>query len=141
MLVGFFDGACEPINPGGTASFGAVLMDNGDEIWKDHGIIGTGPLMSNNVAEYRAVAVLLEYVKTFETIRGEIVTVCGDSQLVIKQLSGQWKAKCGLYLDEYKRACVAMQELVDAGVRVRLRWVPREENQRADDLSKLDRVM
>jgi hypothetical protein len=29
----YFDGACELINPGGTASYGAVILRGGEPIW------------------------------------------------------------------------------------------------------------
>ncbi len=52
----YFDGACEPINPGGTIGFGAVIFDYaGHEIWHASGISrpNDGPQQtSSNVAEY-----------------------------------------------------------------------------------------
>ncbi len=34
-LIAFFDGACEPVNPGGTASYGVVVKSNGVTIFTD----------------------------------------------------------------------------------------------------------
>ncbi len=31
--VAFFDGACGPVNPGGTAAYGAVIMQTGQQVW------------------------------------------------------------------------------------------------------------
>ena len=45
----FCDGARQPVNPGGTASWG-------------YGIVGSGSSMSNNVAEFRAVVMALEWL-------------------------------------------------------------------------------
>jgi hypothetical protein len=30
--IAYFDGACEPVNPGGTAAYGAVIMQEGRPI-------------------------------------------------------------------------------------------------------------
>src|SRR5712692_8028179 len=57
-LTIFCDGACQPVNPGGTASWGFVIKRRA----KDYGIVGTGSSMSNNVAEFRAVVMALEWV-------------------------------------------------------------------------------
>jgi hypothetical protein len=47
-----FDGACEPVNPGGTATFGVIIKDeDGTVIYEEHGLVGSGDAMSNNVAE------------------------------------------------------------------------------------------
>ena len=51
--LAWFDGACEPVNPRGTASFGVVIKDNaGTVLVKEHGIAGKGSVMSNKLAEY-----------------------------------------------------------------------------------------
>jgi len=34
-LIAFIDGACEPVNPGGTASYGVVVKSNGVTIFTD----------------------------------------------------------------------------------------------------------
>ncbi|MGD0012733.1 MAG: hypothetical protein ABSE93_29850 [Terriglobia bacterium] len=53
--LAWFDGACEPVNPGGTASFGVVIKDkDGTVLRKEHGLVGKGSKMSNNVAEMPA---------------------------------------------------------------------------------------
>ena len=39
--LAWFDGACEPVNPGGTASFGVVVKDDeGTVLLKEHGLVG-----------------------------------------------------------------------------------------------------
>ena len=32
--IAFFDGAYEPVNPGGTSSYGAVIVQDGQHIWE-----------------------------------------------------------------------------------------------------------
>ncbi len=39
--LAWFDGACEPLNPGGTASFGVIVKGgNGTVLLRDHGVVG-----------------------------------------------------------------------------------------------------
>jgi len=49
-----FDGACEPVNPGGIAAWGYIVCHNGAVIAQECGIVGSGPGMTNNIAEYTA---------------------------------------------------------------------------------------
>ena len=82
----WFDGACEPVNPGGTASFGVVIKgENGTVLLREHGMVGRGKDMSNNVAEYAGVRQILKYLASRPPAR---LTIHGDSNLVINQLSG-----------------------------------------------------
>lgn len=80
--IAYFDGACEPRNPGGTASYGAVIYDNEELIWKCSEIYGRGEHTSNNVAEYAALIAVLGWFIEQELCDAEIL-VRGDSQLVI----------------------------------------------------------
>jgi len=61
--VAWFDGACEPINPGGTATSGAIVKDNeGTVLLAEGRLVGKGEGMSNNVAEYAAIIRVFEYL-------------------------------------------------------------------------------
>ena len=47
-ILAWFDGACEPVNPGGTASFGVVIKGvDGTVLLRGHGVVGIGKDMSN----------------------------------------------------------------------------------------------
>ena len=60
------------------------------------------------------------------------LVVYGDSQLVIKQVNGEWLINSqGLV-----PLCKTVRELRAQIARVRLCWIPREENGEADALSK-----
>jgi ribonuclease HI len=137
-----FDGACEPFNPGGTASYGFILYRNGLVVKEDHGIIGKGEGMTNNVAEHCALKEALTlFLSQIETEKGpHILTIYGDSKLVINQIVKKWKAKDGSYLPYYKENMRLMRELHKKGVQVNAQWIPREMNQKADDLSKLNKI-
>jgi ribonuclease HI len=132
MIVVYIDGLCEPVNPGGTATFGYVIRDDsGSIIASKFGIVGKGPAMSNNVAEYAALCEALGFLlrKKRENSPTE---VRGDSALVVNQMSGKWKLRKGLYSEKYQEAVRLRSRFTD----LRFRWIPREENEEADALSR-----
>ena len=138
-VCALFDGCCEPQNPGGHAAWGACVRVNGEWVYREGGYCGFGAGMSNNVAEYSGfVAALTEAVK-----HEGAIYIRGDSRLVICHLSldaakrlgyhALWKMNGGLYLPYYQEA----KRLMGIhGKRITLDWVPREENDICDVLSK-----
>ena len=135
----YFDGACGPKNPGGTAAYGYVLYHNDRIIEREHAVVGAGPQMSNNVAEYAGLFggldAFLEYVQDRNS-RAATLQVRGDSQLVINQMSGKWGAKAGLYYPWYQKTLYRCKRIRKLGVKIAFDWIPRELNQEWDDLSK-----
>lgn len=129
MLEAYFDGVCEPVNPGGHAAYGAVLLRDGQKVWEDAGYCGSGPNMSNNVAEYSGVASVLERLQS----EHELCLIRGDSKLVIMQLRREWKVNGGLYMPFYQRAKALYEPICE---RVAFEWVPRDQNAICDVLSK-----
>lgn len=129
-LKGWFDGACWP-NPGGRASYGWVLSDEGNYYKEGSGVIGQGAIYSNNVAEYHGLYALLKFIKE-EGHEDKEITIYGDSKLVVEQMNGNWRVKKGLYVDTFKLAYCMAQEFTKA----RILWIPREQNNLADYLSK-----
>jgi ribonuclease HI len=134
MIEAWFDGACEPVNPGGTMSCGIVVKTaEGKILWQHSQIVKhkEGIESTNNTAEYAGLWCLLNYlIKNGFT--NQITTIRGDSQLVIKQMWGTWKMQGGAYVP-LARKC---QELIKEFSNVSGQWVPREQNEEADKLSK-----
>lgn len=125
----WFDGGCGPRNPGGHATYGAVVRDaSGKRIFADSVYLGHGPEMSNNVAEYAGICAVMEFLIS-ENIQQ--ATIYGDSKLVVKQLNRKWKARGGLYFETYKRAILLRDKLPN----VVIKWIPREMNTEADSLA------
>jgi ribonuclease HI len=64
-ILAFFDGACEPVNPGGTASYGLVVFDGAKRIFEDSRIVepltGRAWDTSNNLAEYAGFNAALNF--------------------------------------------------------------------------------
>ena len=132
--LAWFDGACEPANPGGTATFGVVVKDDdGTVLLKEHGLVGKGSKMSNNVVEYAGVLHILKYLSSRPPGR---VTIHGDSNLVINQLSGNWRVSKGLYLSIAIETKQLLAYLRGLGWQINFCWIPREQNEECDALSK-----
>lgn len=127
----WYDGCCEPVNPGGHASCGIVINRNGQTLWQASRYIGYGPAMSNNVAEYGGMIAGLEYLIQEGLTRFPVI-LRGDSMLSVRQMTGEWRVKGGLYLPYYLKA----RELVRQFSDITFLWIPREENTEADALSK-----
>jgi len=133
-----FDGSCGPKNPGGTAAYGFVLRDisNPASPTTGNGVIGTGPGMSNNLAEFVALA---KGLIAYETVanRGDFLQVRGDSKLVIQVMNRKWRASSDkLYYEGYVLANELLINIRAKGVTVHFDHVYREMNQECDDLSK-----
>lgn len=127
----YFDGACEPFNPGGVATWGFTVFDQENKlIQEDCGVVGkpNTPQATNNVAEYSAIIEALKYCADHKLTN---VTIHGDSQLVINQLNREWKVKSDNIKPLYNKAI----KLVDQ-INPILKWVRREYNEIADALSK-----
>lgn len=137
-LTLYFDGACEPRNPGGTATGGFLILDgDGSLVYSDARVICSGPEATNNLAEWCALGFGLRAIAD-----GSVVTDCGatslairgDSQLVINQINGAWRCRDGR-MARLKNRCAEL--LGDIGLPWTATWIPREQNERADALSRL----
>jgi len=132
----WIDGACEPVNPGGTATYGLVIKQKHDTLLRQGQAIGSGKEMSNNVAEYSGLIALLVWYKAEK--RTDSVQIYSDSDLLVKQMTGLYRAKKGkkrgLYYPYYEQAVALINEIGRS--RLHFEWIPREENTEADELSK-----
>lgn len=129
MIEAYFDGATEPVNPGGHGAWGALVMVDGVTVFAKGGYVGHGPTISNNVSEYAAVVAAIEECLKYEGV----CIIRGDSKLVVMQLNGKWKVRGGLYVPFYRKALALWGELKH---RAKLEWIPREKNDVCDGLSK-----
>ena len=121
----WFDGATKNTNPG-LRGIGAVLKGPAGQLVEIAQEIGEG---TNNEAEYCALMAVLDAAVDAGV---QNLVVYGDSQLVIKQVNGEWLiASLGLV-----PLCKTVQELKALIPNISLRWIPREENTEADALSK-----
>jgi ribonuclease HI len=133
----FTDGACEPINPRGAASAAFVVVNHANEIiHQEAKVIGIGRGMTNNLAELTAIA---EALKWAENQGYRSVTILSDSKLSVNLLNGRWSAnQSAAYYPAYQAAKDAIVALREKGVKVIIRWTPRDEfwfNTVADELA------
>jgi ribonuclease HI len=131
MIEGWFDGVCEPYNPGGHAAFGILLRVDGNPVVARSGYVGFGDGMSNNVAEFSGFIALMIEVKKFPGI----AMIRGDSKLVINTLSGKWKVKQGLYVPYFTQARNLFEVERE---RIGIEWISRDDNGECDQLSKAE---
>jgi len=118
------DGAAEP-NPG-PAAIGAVIKDEKGEL---HARISQPiGLATNNQAEYRAVIAALE--KAIE-LGATHVELKSDSQLVVKQIRGEYRVKEATLKPLYDK----VRELLGQLEGCRVTHIPRKRNKEADKLA------
>lgn len=128
--VVYIDGLTEPVNPGGAATYGLVIYQDGKKIYEEKKFIGEGEGFSNNVAEYSALIAALRWL--MQKGIAEDIEIRSDSRLLVNQMNGLWKGRKGLYYDYYLKA----KELRDSFRGIEFKWIPRERNREADRLSR-----
>lgn len=112
-------------NPG-EAGIGVVISDERGKTLKElKSYLG---MTTNNVAEYRAVLLALE--KAF-ALGADRVTLSLDSELVVRQITGEYKVR-EAHLKPLH--CQAL-DLLQRFSKYRILHIPREENRRADQLA------
>jgi ribonuclease HI len=119
----YFDGASRG-NPG-PAAVGWVIVTSDGVAAEGSERIGE---TTNNRAEYEALARALEVARDYGF---EAVDVRGDSELVVRQVRGEWAVN----EPALRERRVRVRELLSAFDRWSLEHVPREINDRADQLA------
>lgn len=139
----FFDGLCQPYNPGGIACY-AFIIKRQDKlhpnIIRSEFGLAAEPFTdnaTNNVAEYTGIIKALEWLLLQRRMpmdnynATESITIKGDSQLVIYQIKGRYKVKAMKIIPLYQKVMSLISKFND----VRLEWIPREKNSEADKLT------
>ena len=119
----YIDGACAG-NPG-EAAIGVIVKQNNKKIKEISKAIGPA---TNNIAEYSA---LVEALKEAALLKAEKIRIYTDSELLFKQITGQYKIKnenLKLLFEEAK----GLAEKLKA---VEIKQIPREQNSAADQVA------
>jgi len=132
MITFWFDGCTEPVNPGGHSAYGLLIRSNRKTILAESGYLGSGEGITNNVAEYAGFVNALEFLIS-KKLTDKKIRCFGDSRLVILQQFGHWKIRGGAYVS---LALKAKKKLLPQFKDIFGKWIPRDENFRADMLSK-----
>jgi ribonuclease HI len=119
------DGAARG-NPG-PAAFAFVIARDGQTVAEASGCLGD---TTNNIAEYTA---LLKALERADELGGRRLVVHSDSELMIKQMNGEYKVKNEGLRPLHEEA----RRLAGRFAGVTFRHVRREQNKRADELCNL----
>ena len=111
-------------NPGPAAAAAVATTPDGDELAERNAFLGEA---TNNAAEYRALLLGLELARE---LGAREVDVVNDSELVARQIGGEYKVKHAGLKPLYLEAMRALR----AFDRWSVRSVRREGNIRADEL-------
>jgi ribonuclease HI len=120
-------------NPGPAAAAAVASSSDGETLTERTAYIGEA---TNNVAEYRAFLLGLELARE---LGAEEVEVVNDSELIARQIGGEYKVKHAGLKPLFAQAMGELRGFHKWAVRS----VPREQNTRADELvnEALDEAM
>jgi ribonuclease HI len=121
-----FDG-CSKGNPGPSGA-GAVIYQNNNEIWGKSAFVGLKS--TNNEAEYMGLIIGLQEASNMKI---KHLTVEGDSMIVIKQMTGDFKVKSSRLSVLYEQATVLATKFES----ITFTHIYRKNNARADELSNI----
>jgi len=113
-------------NPG-LCGAGALIAagDDGTVLYEGGFYLGQGTC---NFAEYRG---LIEGLKAAIALGADQIDVYSDSQLLVRQMTGEYRVRNGRLQDLHAEAVA----LAASFARCTYRHVPRERNRRADELA------
>jgi ribonuclease HI len=111
-------------NPGPAAAAAVASTPDGETLTERNAYIGEA---TNNVAEYHALLLGLELARELGAREVEVVN---DSELVARQIGGEYRVKHAGLRPLFLRAIAALRGFERWSVRA----VPREGNERADEL-------
>jgi phosphoribosylglycinamide formyltransferase-1 len=111
-------------NPGPAAAGFILASPNGNQIQSKALFLGQ---TTNNVAEYTAIVKALEAAKQIGAKR---VAVFSDSELLVKQINGQYKVRSEQIRPFFQQAVSLINEFEECKVK----HITRDKNQEADEL-------
>jgi len=124
----YVDGLAQPRNPG-TGTYGFIIYDGPKKVAEGSGLAGYD--VTSNYAEYTALEQALSKLKNMG-VEGDVL-IRSDSQLLVGHMSAGWKVKGGMYIEKLK----AVRDLLKEFGSVRFEWIPREQNEEADLLTRV----
>lgn len=125
LLNVYTDGASRG-NPG-PAAIGIIFKNKeGEIIWQKQETIGKA---TNNQAEYQALLRAMKHVNRFHPKK---IVFHSDSELMIKQMLGEYKIKEPGIQDLFLKA---WNKRIDLNKEIEFKLIPREKNHEADLLA------
>jgi len=126
VIKAYVDGGSRG-NPG-EAAIGFILINGeGRELYRFGKKVG---ICTNNAAEYLAIYELLKYImeECPGNIRKEPITIYSDSELLVKQINGEYRVKNLKLIEMHKKVCAILEQLPC----VNIKYLSRKENITAD---------
>jgi len=120
---------------GGVASYGYLVKKSSETVRKDYNIL-LEDRVTNNYAEYMAVINGLEWIRESD-LEFESLIIISDSQLVVKQVNGEWSVNSENMKDVHRRVRELIEYFERKNISVKVKHVDRENNVEADELSQL----
>ena len=133
-LIIYVDGGARP-NPG-HGGYGVWICRDGNGAYGRGVYVGNS--CTNNLAEYLAMdAAIAEVMKIHKDEHPVTlhVTIYADSELVVKQVHGDYAVKNNRLRPIHARITANLESLRRLGIRITIAHVPRAENGMADALS------
>ncbi|MCL5674037.1 MAG: ribonuclease HI family protein [Deltaproteobacteria bacterium] len=134
----YTDGASRK-NPGQAGAGIFIKHLNGETIVEIARYLG---ITTNNEAEYMAFIIALEYLLNELKIDDDVnlikINFYSDSQLLIRQINGQYSVKSPNILPLHKKASELINKLYKKNsISVNFSYIPREHNKQADRLANI----
>lgn len=132
----YFDGSCK-VNPGGPGGWGFLIEDQaGIVIAEESGFLPASDKITCNVAEWHGLLNGMRWFRRYDAGTIRSLKVFGDSKLVVSQASGRWKCKKPhLQAMQHEHKAIVKHLGINRKRQIVYQWIPREQNQAADDLS------
>lgn len=113
-------------NPG-PGAIGVIIRRNGEILMRYSKFIGKN--VTNNIAEYEALLAALELAMKYNE---KEITCCLDSELVVKQLLGEYRVKHPQLIELFLK----VQKMQENFEKIRYQYISREDKfqQIADEL-------
>jgi ribonuclease HI len=135
----YFDGLCQPYNPGGIACYAFVIVakkghEQEHQQYSEYGLAAEpfSDSATNNVAEYTGIIKALEWLLEKNNYKNnQKIIIRGDSQLVINQINGKYKVRAVKIIPLYQKVKSLLSKFKD----IKIEWIPRDKNKEADKLS------
>jgi ribonuclease HI len=107
----YFDGLCQPYNPGGIACYAFVILakkghEQKQQQYSEYGLAAEpfSDNATNNVAEYTIIIKALEWLLEKNNYNNnQKIIIRGDSQLVINQIKSKYKVRAIKIIPLYQK--------------------------------------
>lgn len=131
ILRARFDGGCVP-NPEGHGSCACLIVRDGVEVYRKSLYLGEGKGMTNNMAEYSGLKLILQYL----IAHPEPCLIIGDSSVVINRMRSRTMSGGSGLCAPLALECKALARMITT--HVEYLWQPRTRNEECDSMCQAE---